>query len=166
MLTIKKILAPTDLSELSEDGVRMALEIAKSRGAEVTVYHVIDNEEARRHHGLFRDRSLAHLEANRIINLVEERKRLLATFLRDKFPDLLSDVKISQDVQVGVPYRKIIDRAAEEGADLIVMSTHGKSGLLHGLIGSVAEIVVRLASCPVVSVHPTKRRHEAGTQAA
>jgi Universal stress protein family len=61
---------------------------------------------------------------------------------------------VRHDVGFGVPYEKIVEKAAEENADLIVMSTHGWSGLFHALIGSVTEKVVRLASCPVLSIRP------------
>jgi nucleotide-binding universal stress UspA family protein len=52
----------------------------------------------------------------------------------------------------GDPFRKILEVAAEDGCDLIVMGTHGRAGRLHGLLGSVAEAVVRNAPCPVLTV--------------
>ncbi len=159
MLRIKKILAPIDLSELSEDGVRLALEIGKSQGAEVIVYHVVEPN------GVFHNELASYGELDRI-KLIADGKRLLATFVRDKFAEVAPEVKISQDVEVGTPYSKILDRAAKEGVDLIVMSTHGKTGLLYCLIGSVAELVVRLAACPVLSVQPRNRRRQTVTQAA
>jgi nucleotide-binding universal stress UspA family protein len=159
MLRIRKILAPTDLSELSQDGVRLALEIAKSRDAEVTIYHVVESN------GVLHGEFVKYPEAERS-DLIAKNKKLLATFLRERFSDLFPAVKISQAVEVGVPYRKILDRATKENADLIVMSTHGRTGLLHCLIGSVAEMVVRLAACPVLSVQPTKQRREMVTEAA
>src|SRR5918995_4608590 len=122
MLRIRKILAPTDLSELSQDDVRLALEIGKSRDAEVTVYHVIEDEKTTWGHGVFHDPLTA--EQISAIELTEGGKQLLATFMDENFNDLLPRVKISQAVELGVPYRKILDRATEERADLIVMSTH------------------------------------------
>jgi nucleotide-binding universal stress UspA family protein len=166
MLKIARILAPTDLSELSREGVRTALEIGEFQGAEVTIYHVIEAEEATRYGETFPDEFSTYRGVGLNNDLISERKKLLAAFIRENFTDLVGDVKITQDVEVGAPYRKIIDRASKEGSDLIVMSTHGRTGLLYGLIGSVAEMVVRLASCPVLSVHPTRQRHEVRTQAA
>ena len=55
----------------------------------------------------------------------------------------------------GGPERTIVDVAAKKGADLIVMGTHGRTGLAHVLLGSVAERVVRTAHCPVITVKPT-----------
>ena len=145
----KKILAPTDLSELSEVGVRSAMEMARSQGAEVIVYHVIGFEETTVPYEGFYTESLARL-------VPQERKKLLAEFLRENFADILPQVTIRQEVEVGVPYKRIVEKAAEEGAELIVMSTHGRTGLLHMLIGSVTEKVVQRAPCPVLSIHPMK----------
>jgi len=60
------------------------------------------------------------------------------------------------EVGVGVAYQRIVEKSAAEGVDLIVMSTHGRTGFLHVLIGSVTEKVVRMAACPVLSVRPAK----------
>ena len=160
MLTISKILTPTDLSELSQDGIRTAFEIANCTGAEVIIYHVIEHRGPMGYPALFHDECTTHMD------LIKEHKKLLATFFDANFADFAPGVKVIQEVELGVPYRKILDRAEEAGADLIVMSTHGRTGLLYGLIGSVAETVVRLASCPVLSIHPIKRSHEMRTQAA
>ncbi|MGH7773004.1 MAG: universal stress protein, partial [Candidatus Binatia bacterium] len=139
---IKKLLAPTDLSELSREGVRNALEIARSQEAEVIVYHVIGLEEATRRDEGFQPESLAKL-------LLQQRKELLTEFLRENFADLNGKVMVRQGVEIGVPYKRIVGKAEEEGADMIVMCTQGRTGLMHMLIGSVTEKVVRLATCPV-----------------
>jgi nucleotide-binding universal stress UspA family protein len=102
-MKVKKILAPTDLSELSRAGLRYALELGKSEGAEVLVYNVVG------------------------------------------------------------PSQERLDR---HKADLIVMSTHGSTGLSHAQIGSVTEKVVRTAICPVLSIHPTEESTSAGVGAA
>jgi nucleotide-binding universal stress UspA family protein len=61
---------------------------------------------------------------------------------------------VRQIVALGSPFLKILQTAQEEGVDLIVMSTHGRTGLSHLLIGSITERVVRQAGCPVLSVRP------------
>jgi nucleotide-binding universal stress UspA family protein len=96
MLRIARILAPTDLSELSKEGVRTALEIGESQDAEVTVYHVIEHEEATRYDGMFHDEFSAYREVGPIIDLIGERKKLLAAFIRENFAELVADVKISR----------------------------------------------------------------------
>lgn len=89
-----------------------------------------------------------------IPELLETRRRHLAKFLSEQFADLISGLSIRQEVHVGVPFKKILEKANEEAVDMIVMSTHGRSGVLHLFIGSVTQQVVRRASCPVLSIRP------------
>ena len=63
-------------------------------------------------------------------------------------------IEVTRSVVVGSPFRKIIETAEAEHVDLIVMATHGRTGLSHLLIGSVAERVVRTAPCPVLTIRP------------
>jgi nucleotide-binding universal stress UspA family protein len=149
MNKIRKILAPTDISELSKAGVRRALEMAKSDGAEVIVYHVV------RHPILFHD-DYVPMDLSLMDEIVEERKRLLADYLKWNFADLMRDMKVSTIVEMGIPYEAILDRARKENVDLIVMSTHGRSGMIHMVIGSVTERVVRESVCPVLSIRPVE----------
>ena len=147
MNKIKKILAPTDLSELSKVGLRPALEMAESQGAEVIVYHVV---------GLFEEWLARHNEFSSVAQLIEKREQMLARFLKKSFADLLSQVSVREEVEGGVPYKMIVEKAGEEAVDIIVMSTHGWSGLSHMFIGSVTEKVVARATCPVLSIRPPK----------
>ena|SRR2546422_6801310 len=163
MNKIKKILAPTDLSELSRAGVRYALELAALEGAEVIVYHVVRYNAAAPYYGLD-DGFLLAAQLPTVGEILEEDRRLLAKFLRENFADLIAKVNIHPEVTVGTAYSKIVEKAAGENVDMIVMSTHGRTGILHGLIGSVAEKVVRLAACPVLTIRP--RKEKASTQAA
>jgi nucleotide-binding universal stress UspA family protein len=59
-------------------------------------------------------------------------------------------------VEFGEPYKNIVEEAEKEGVDWIVISTHGRTGLSHLVMGSVTEKVVRYAPCPVLSVHPSQ----------
>ena len=150
----KKILVPTDLSELSKVGVRAALEMAAAQGGEVVVLHVIGYTEVHVHDEAFYTESLAAL-------VLKERHKLLEEFVSRNFVDLPPRVTIRREVQVGVPYKRIVEKASTEGADLIIMSTHGRTGLSHVLIGSVTEKVVQHASCPVLSIRPHEEpRHQ------
>ncbi len=153
MEKIKKILAPTDFSELSQVGVRYALNLAKSTGAEVTVYHVIipgdlmqSNKEVKEEFPGFVPHPLR--------NPLETYQRVLARFLKDHFSDHIRQVSIREKVQLGVPHKSIVELAETDGSDLIVISTHGRTGFSHMLVGSVTERVVREAPCPVLSIHP------------
>jgi len=144
MKKIEKILAPTDLSDLSALGIQYALELARGWGAELTVYHITDATE------------LANYKAFSLDDLIDRHKRSLRQFLGDRFADLLPLVEVREKVEIGSPADMIVAEAEKEGSDLIVMSTHGRTGLAHLLMGSVTEHVVRNAVCPVFSVHPPK----------
>jgi nucleotide-binding universal stress UspA family protein len=152
----KKILAPTDLSDLSQAGVRVALEMAADRGAEVVVYNVLGYEETTIVSGLEDWTPVDPAEIPRVEEMIAERRVQLEKYLEENFADLLSKAKARSEVGVGVAYQRIIEKAAAEGVYLIVMSTHGRTGFLHVLIGSVTEKVVRMAACPVLSVRPAK----------
>jgi nucleotide-binding universal stress UspA family protein len=144
-MKIKKILAPADLSDLSQAGIRYAMELARPDNAEVLVYHVVEASG---------EWLLWHGELQTVDSLVQRHKLLLAQFVKVACGDSVSRVSVRQEVDFGVSYEKIVEKAEEEKADIIVMSTHGRTGLLHVLIGSVTEKVVNGASCPVLSIQP------------
>lgn len=100
----------------------------------------------------------ALIAVDRSAVVLKERRKLLEEFLATGFADLSPRANLRPEVQVGVPYKKIVERASAEGVDLIVMSTHGRAGLAHVLIGSVTEKVVQHASCPVLSIPRLKSR--------
>lgn len=153
---IRKILAPTDLSELSLAGVSCALELARTHDAELILYHVI---------GIADDWLSGRDEFDPVRGLIEDQQCLLDRFVREKLSDLSAKVKVRQIVEIGVPYKRIVEKAEEEGVDMIIMSTHGRSGFDHMLIGGVTEKVVRRATCPVLSIRPAEG-HEVKTQEA
>ena len=148
MKKVEKILAPTDLSELSRVGLEYALELARGWGAEVTVYHVANAAE------------LANYKAFSLEDLLNKHRKSLANLLSENFAELLPLVEVRQKVEIGSPATNILEESEREGSDLIVMSTHGRTGLAHVLMGSVTEQVVRNAVCPVFSVHPPKPRQQ------
>jgi universal stress protein A len=149
---IKKILAPTDLSELSEVGVRYALNLAKAIDAELTIYHVVD------YHSLSRygETATAYHTAPRPDYFVERSRRALSEFLK-AFSDVIPSGKVHEKVELGTPHKSIVSLAKSAGYDLIIMSTHGRTGLSHMFLGSVTEKVVRTAPCPVLSIPPEER---------
>src|SRR5207244_11996854 len=152
---IKKILAPTDLSELSRAGVRYALNKARDHAAEVTIYHVVTVDEIRK----LSDRIKEHwLPAGEVSNLLEthlETYRVnLARFVGQNFADLLRFVRVNERVELGSPDKNIVERAKTEGVDLIIMATHGRGGLSRTFLGSVTDQVIRNAPCPVLAIPP------------
>jgi nucleotide-binding universal stress UspA family protein len=144
---IRKILAPTDLSELSLAGVQYALKLAQAQDAEVIVYYVVVIDDSW-------PPARCEFEFDPVRGLIEDQKCLLDRFVKEKLLDLGRNVKVRPLVEIGIPYRSIVEKAEEEGVDMIVMSTHGRSGFDHMFIGSVTEKVVRRANCPVLSIRP------------
>ena len=76
--------------------------------------------------------------------------------MTENFADLIAKVEVVELVEAGVPYNKIVEKAHHEHADLIVMSTHGRTGFEQVLLGSVTAKVVARANCPVLSIRPAK----------
>jgi nucleotide-binding universal stress UspA family protein len=110
--------------------------LAKENGAELIVFNVVVLDETN---------SIDKHET-------ERHKARLDAFVADKLADVSANLKIHKMVDAGEPYGAILDCADSEHADLIVMSSHGRSGLSRMLIGSVTDKVLRSASCPVLVV--------------
>src|SRR5678815_3109471 len=128
MALLRKILAPTDFSDLSARGVRYACQLAKEVGAELIIINVVLLDES----GAIDKRE------------IQEHKQHLDDFFTMKLADVGSDLKIRKIVETGEPSAAIADRAEnDEEIDLIVISTHGRSGLSRFLIGSVTDKLVR-----------------------
>ena len=136
MATLKKLLAPTDFSELSAEGVRYACKLAKDVGAQVIVLNVVILDES---NVVGRGEIAAH-------------EKRLSEFTSKIVGRRADDLKIREVVATGQAYAAIVDCAEKERADLIVMSSHGRSGLSRMLIGSVTDKLLRGASCPVLVV--------------
>lgn len=140
MIAIERILVPIDFSASSLNALEEAVEFARPYEAEVIVLFVIEREF---HTPLVLvPDPRAFLDAQ--TREAEQRLAQIATRLGGK------NVRHRTMVEFGVPYQTIVDSARRLKADLIVMSTHGRTGLAHVLIGSVAERVVQHASCPIL----------------
>lgn len=137
MSATKKILFPTDFSECSDAGLEHASTLAASMGASLLIVHV---EEP----------PLAYAGGEMYYGTPEPDTRVLEEMLRKVRP---ADPTIAVDHRliVGSPAHAICDLAEQEGVDMIVMGTHGRTGLKRLLMGSVAEHVVRWAPCPVLT---------------
>jgi nucleotide-binding universal stress UspA family protein len=128
---------------LSKVGIRYALEMARDISAEVIVYHAIDVGE---------QRANCRTQVSLYRNILEESRRLLDRFLAENFADCIDLVEVRQVVEFGRPHKNIVEEAATEGVDIIVISTHGRTGIDHVILGSVTEKVVAHAPCPVLVV--------------
>ncbi len=147
MLSIKKILLPTDGSEHSFESLRYASSFASEFNITVYILTVIET-----HHSIYdvyTDEITMDLQESKIATLVNQ--RLDETEKKAKGYGIKDIVKISR---FGSPYQEILNVAEEKDIDLIVLSTHGRSGISHFLIGSVTEKIIRTAPCPVLVVRP------------
>lgn len=143
MSDMRLILCPVDFSEASRQALAFAVDLAARLGAEVRVIHVYQLPASAFPEGVLEPPT--DLEA-----VLEER---LDKRLREFVEAVPSkDVEITTAVCEGVPYVAISEAANDAGADLIVIGPHGRTGLAHLLLGSVAERVLRSASVPVVIV--------------
>jgi nucleotide-binding universal stress UspA family protein len=134
----ERILVPTDRSDPARRALEQAADLATQYGATVTVLHVVDTRELDRGED------------------VDERTRTARTDLDASLDDLDLAVTPETAVRAGIPSEEILDYAHESGTDLLVMGTHGRTGVRRYLLGSVAEKVVRLSDVPVLTVHPAE----------
>ena len=132
-----KILFPTDFSESSAAAIPHATALARERGADLIIVHVTEPPGALAAAGGFAGAVDPHPEYDE-----QELK---------KVAPVDSHVAYEHRLVRGQPAEEIVQLAADEDVDLIVMATHGRTGLGHLLMGSVAEAVVRTAPCPVLT---------------
>ncbi len=141
-MQIHKILVPFDFSEHSEKALHWATGIAEKWQAQVLLFHVVSAATYPMMTEAYYN--TAQVEARREEDAKQQLKEMAA---KEK------TVNIETKVKVGEPFWDICRAAEEEKMDLIVMGSHGRTGLAHVLLGSVAERVVRHASCPVMVVN-------------
>jgi nucleotide-binding universal stress UspA family protein len=167
-LDFKRLLCPVDLSTFSLEALKLGVKIAQSSNAGLYVLHVIDNPFDELYMssitqadpasiGLYKREPLKRsqvLEAT-----IQHSQVLLKQFCQDWVQGVS---KVRYLVETGEPFEKIIDVAEEHRIDLIVMSTHGRTGLKRLIIGNVAEKVVRYAPCPVLTIKPRAAKKSAG----
>lgn len=142
--TFKKILVPVDFSEPSTLALDTAVALAKECGASLTIVHVYEPLAIAVPEGyqLFSEEQLTQLFEEFQRQLAEQRKRA----------ELAGAPQVDTELLHGFAVGEIQNFAEQCNFDLIVMGTHGRRGLSHALLGSVAERVVRLAPCPVLTV--------------
>ena len=145
---IKRILCPIDFSDSADHAMRYASALSETFGAELTLLHVVAPVVA----ALPGETALPDTLQADIDELTDAcRNRLEQTVGKLA----ASGLTVQHKVLNGVPFIEIIRYARDAETDLIVMGTHGRTGLGHLLIGSVAERVVRKSPCPVLTVkHP------------
>jgi universal stress protein A len=149
----RRILVPVDYSEHSRTSVLAAAELAKELGASIDIVHVWDRP--------------TYVSDAVMVRRPGEEHRSLSELIRENaekdMNDFLATLQIPEGVRAthrmcsGEPAQKLVEEARSGGYDLIVVGTHGRAGVLHLLLGSTAERLVRLSPVPVLVVPPKGR---------
>lgn len=146
MLPIKKILCPVDFSELSMKAMAAAIELAAVFGSELHLLHVFEGYDE------------ISLSPETALTPLPEWLAKLRQVSREKLNELPSQDQAAKCAGVVRTFREggaipeILNHADQHKVDMIVLATHGRTGLKHLLMGSVAENVVRSAKCPVLTI--------------
>lgn len=147
MFDIKRILVPTDFSKISYSAFDYAKDLAEKMNAELYLIFVLEKSPpllTAKSLGLSEEEILYRMEAEARIKLSEA-----ASFLRED-----TNLNVIEELRIGTDYEEIVNYAVKISADIIIIATHGRTGVLHTLLGSVAEKVIRFAKCPVLVISP------------
>ncbi len=144
---IQKVLFTTDFSEYANHALPYAVGMARDHGAQLHLLHVVPTPEL----AVQFDVAGPVYDANLLLELEKSAQEQLEKVVSG---DVRKELRVTLAVRRGTPFVEIVRYAREEAIDLIVLATHGRTGLRHALFGSVAEKVVRKATCPVLSVRP------------
>ncbi|MFB3926237.1 MAG: universal stress protein [Syntrophales bacterium] len=147
MFQPKNILVPTDFSEDSYQALKVALDIAGKYRSRVFLLHVIDGSVRQCVADYCLDWSVVERIGNE--SVIFSNEKLKETIEKIQIPE---GIKIIPDVRNGFPYEEILREAAQRKVDLIVIASHGKTGLKKYFMGSVAEKVTKEARCPVLLI--------------
>lgn len=150
MFTIKNILLPTDLSKTSLTAASFALDIAAQYNAKIHLLYVLEKTPP-----ILAIRSIDISEEKIIKEIDEDAKSQMNEVLK-KVKEINNNIEVTPVINKGLDYEEIINYSKNAGIDLIVIATHGRTGLLHTLLGSVAEKVIRYSKIPVLVITPTE----------
>ncbi len=146
MFNFKNIIVPTDLSALSQSAFSYALDIAQRYKAKIHLLYVLEKTPpylAMRSLDVTEDEVMKNMEENAKEDLEES----IAAFGK-------TDVEIIPVLRKGLDYEEVVKYSKEINSELIVIATHGRTGIMHTLLGSVAQKVIRYAKCPVLVITP------------
>jgi len=142
--SIKKVSVPVDFSDYSKSSLRYAVNFAKHFNADICLVYVVEPMVYPP------DFSMGQIAIPSVdIEMDKRAAEELSNLAKKEIPP---EVKSKTIVKTGKPFVEIIETAAEENVDLIIIATHGHTGIEHVLFGSTAEKVVRKAPCPVLTL--------------
>ncbi len=148
MFAPKKILDPTDFSVYSNNALKQAIDIARQNKSKIFLIHVIDDG--------FQQCAIDYcLDEGSIQKIIKESIENSLDKLNQevkKITDNNSDIEIVYDAKRGIPYEKILEEQEEKEIDLIVIASHGRTGILKNMMGSVVDKIAKRAKCPVLLV--------------
>ena len=143
MIKMTRILMPTDLSEYADHAFSYGTELASAYDATLYLLHVVDPQWL-----------ATYCYPGHVDELLQRFTKSAATALQE-LREGIEGTRVKIVVRVGNPAIETVRFARDHDVDLVVLATHGRTGLTHALIGSVAERIIRMAPCPVLSIkHP------------
>jgi nucleotide-binding universal stress UspA family protein len=142
----KRICCPIDFSDASRAAMDVAADLARRTGAELVLLHAYPIPGY-----TFPDGSVV-ASPKMMQDLADQAERHLEEWRQDA--TRVAGGRVTTEKAIGEPAAEIVSFAKSSGVDLVVVGTHGRTGLEHALMGSVAERVVRRAHCPVLTVRP------------
>lgn len=151
-MAIRRILVPIDFSETSSRALDLAIEIGGPLRVEIVLLHVIEPLQLASAPELYSPAPGPMMEV-----LAEQERAAHAELAKIAKRVRAKRIGVHALVVSGTPYDRIVEASDHLRADLVVMGTQGRTGISHLLVGSVAEKVVRLATCPVLTVGARKR---------
>ena len=147
MFAPKKILVPTDFSVYSDNALKQAIDIAKQNKAKIYLFHVIDDG--------FQQCAVDYcINEGDVQKILKESIKNAQDKLHQEVKKITdsSKIEIVYDAKRGIPYEEILKEQEEKGIDLIVIASHGKTGILKNLLGGVVDKVIKRAKCQVLLV--------------
>jgi nucleotide-binding universal stress UspA family protein len=145
---LKKVLCPCDFSEFSHEAIPIAVDLCRRFDATLILEHIVDN---RTDYSTFYPAYAVHISPQ----LLENSRKMLES-IASKYDDLNVECRVN----VGIPMPSLLETVDGEDISLVVMSTHGRSGIRRAFLGSVSERLIQKAACPVLTVRPEAYREQ------
>ena len=148
MFAPKKILVPTDFSVFADKALKQAIDIAKQSKAKIFLFHVIDDGFQQCAEDYCVEEEVVQKYYKDTMKNAKDKLHQEAKKITDKH----SSIEIVYNASRGIPYEEILKEQEKKGIDLIVIASHGKTGILENLMGGVVDKVMKRAKCQVLLV--------------